>query len=431
MPERRGGKYLERKQVTGKNGKIRWVYKYERTKKRESKQEEPTKESASIAGISSFSMMPFAQIKRIAQYTADKDFDKEKIEQYKNSIAENGYDPAFPMVIDRNKETGEFNVVAGNHRYMAVKALIDEGKLPKDFKIPTVMRQFENAAERELYQVRENQRRNPLATDEAKAYRKAVDQGMTAEQIAKKLGKKTGDINKRLALTNLDSDLMNLVAKKDRSLPVGIAEAIGMHGIKDDGSPNSTIQIKAFNFFKENKAKGYGAGEVISYIKELKSNETQKFFADDGKTDTEKEAMKEVGSEEKAQRNVKILDNTFKTMQTALSRLIGDSMGQVSPKVAKELSASIIAAQGEGSFQSKIGMLDTIMKDLELMKAALSREYANIQGNASTPSFFSSMRKHIQKLHEHNSPSSKMKANIKVVNRMIYLASLAKKQVTE
>lgn len=430
MPGKVGGKYLERKQVTGKDGKKRWVYKYDRSKNRQKKTEEPAQHSIN-AGISSLSMMPFAQIKRIAQYTADKDFDKEKIEQYKNSIHENGYDPAFPMVIDRNKETGEFNVVAGNHRYMAVKALIDEGKLPKDFKIPTVMRSFENEAERELYQVRENQRRTPLATDEAKSYRKAVDLGMTPEQIAKKLGKKTGDITRRLALTNLDSDLLNLVSKKDRSLPVGIAEAIGMHGVKDDGTPNSTIQIKAFNFFKENKAKGYGAGEVISYIKELKSNETQKFFADDGKTAAEKEAMKEVGSEERAQRNVKILDNTFKTIQTAMSRLIGDSMGQISPKVAKELSASIIASQGEGSFQQKIGMLETIMKDLEIMKNSLSREYANIQGNAATPSFFSTMRKHIQKLHEHNSPASKLKQNIKAVNRMIHMAALARKKVSE
>ena len=141
--------------------------------------------------------------------------------------------------------------------------------------------------------------------------------------------------------------------------------------------------------------------------------------------------MKEVGSEEKAQRNVKILDNTFKTIQTAMSRLIGDSMGQISPKVAKELSASIIASQGEGSFQQKIGMLETIMKDLEIMKNSLSREYANIQGNAATPSFFSTMRKHIQKLHEHNSHASKLKQNIKTVNRMIHLAALARKKVSE
>ena len=101
-------------------------------KKAAPKEKKERKKKGSAESNTGFSMKPFAEIKRIAQYTKEADFDKEKIEQYKNSIAEHGYDPAFPMVIDKDKKTGAYNVVAGNHRYKAVEALISEGKLPKD-----------------------------------------------------------------------------------------------------------------------------------------------------------------------------------------------------------------------------------------------------------------------------------------------------------
>ncbi len=387
-------------------------------KKAAPKEKKERKKKGSAESNTGFSMKPFAEIKRIAQYTKEADFDKEKIEQYKNSIAEHGYDPAFPMVIDKDKKTGAYNVVAGNHRYKAVESLIAEGKLPKDFEIPTVMREFEDENARLAYQVRENQRRDPLPTDEANAYKKMADNGWDAARIAKELGQPVGKITKRLALSNLSPDLFNLVSKK--GIPVGIAEAIGLGSVEEEsGKPNHTIQLKAYQFYRDNKGKGYGAGEVLSFIRELKSNASQKFFENDGKSDTEKEALRSVGSEEKAKRNVKMLDNTFKTMQKALSQLMGDSVGQINPKLAKELSASIVAAQGESEFSNKMKMLDTVIQDMTLMKEAFLKSFKGMKEDSSMGMMFaSSINTMIHSVNKH----TKAIETAKAINKMLSLA---------
>ena len=387
-------------------------------KKAAPKEKKERKKKGSAESNTGFSMKPFAEIKRIAQYTKEADFDKEKIEQYKNSIAEHGYDPAFPMVIDKDKKTGAYNVVAGNHRYKAVEALISEGKLPKDFEIPTVMREFEDENARLAYQVRENQRRDPLPTDEANAYKKMADNGWDAARIAKELGQPVGKITKRLALSNLSPDLFNLVSKK--GIPVGIAEAIGLGSVEEEsGKPNHTIQLKAYQFYRDNKGKGYGAGEVLSFIRELKSNASQKFFENDGKSDTEKEALRNVGSEEKAKRNVKMLDNTFKTMQKALSQLMGDSVGQINPKLAKELSASIVAAQGESEFSNKMKQLDTVIQDMQLMKEAFMKSFKGMKDDSTMGMMFASS---INTMIHHVNKHTKAIETAKGINKMLSLA---------
>lgn len=410
------GNNKQYKKVGGK-----WQPVNEGKKKAEPKQKKE-KKKGSAESNTGFSMKPFAEIKRIAQYTKEADFDKEKIEQYKNSIAEHGYDPAFPMVIDKDKKTGAYNVVAGNHRYKAVEALINEGKLPKDFEIPTVMREFEDENARLAYQVRENQRRDPLPTDEANAYKKMADNGWDAARIAKELGQPVGKITKRLALSNLSPDLFNLVSKK--GIPVGIAEAIGLGSVEEEsGKPNHTIQLKAYQFYRDNKGKGYGAGEVLSFIRELKSNASQKFFENDGKSDTEKEALRNVGSEEKAKRNVKMLDNTFKTMQKALSNLMGDSVGQINPKLAKELSASIVAAQGESEFSNKMKMLDTVIQDMTIMKEAFLKSFKGIKDDSTMGMMFASAINSM--IHEVNKHTKAIET-AKGINKMLSLAYKAK-----
>lgn len=411
------GNNKQYKKVGGK-----WQPVNEGKKKAAPKEKKERKKKGSTESNTGFSMKPFAEIKRIAQYTKEADFDKEKIEQYKNSIAEHGYDPAFPMVIDKDKKTGAYNVVAGNHRYKAVEALINEGKLPKDFEIPTVMREFEDENARLAYQVRENQRRDPLPTDEANAYKKMADNGWDAARIAKELGQPVGKITKRLALSNLSPDLFNLVSKK--GIPVGIAEAIGLGSVEEEsGKPNHTIQLKAYQFYRDNKGKGYGAGEVLSFIRELKSNASQKFFENDGKSDTEKEALRSVGSEEKAKRNVKMLDNTFKSISKALSNLMGDSVGQINPKLAKELSASIVAAQGESEFGIKMKQLDTVIQDMQLMKEAFMKSFKGMKDDSTMGMMFASS---INTMIHHVNKHTKAIETAKAINKMLSMAYKAK-----
>lgn len=388
------------------------------------KKEKKKKGSTDDASGIGFSFKPFSEIKRIMQYTAEKDFDTAKVEQYYNSIKDNGYDPAFPMVIDTAGDKGGYNVVAGNHRYKAVEKLINDGVLPKDFKIPTILKKFESEDERDLYQVKENERRIVNPTDDAQKYKQIIDRGKTTvEGISKNLGKPVGEIKKLLALTNLAPDLFALVKRKDRSLPLGIGQAIGMNAVDDDGKPNHTIQLKAYQFYRDNKGKGYGAGEVLSFIRELKSNASQKFFENDGKSDTEKEALRNVGSEEKAKRNVKMLDNTFKAMSKALSNLMGDSVGQINPKLAKELSASIVAAQGESEFSNKMKQLDTVIQDMQLMKEAFMKSFKGMKDDSTMGMMFASS---INTMIHHVNKHTKAIETAKGINKMLTMAYKAK-----
>jgi len=340
--------------------------------------------------------IPFSQITTKEQYTDKKDYDKAQINQLKESIKENGFDPTFPIMVD--KQGGKWTVVAGHHRYEAVKSLIEEGQLPDSFQIPVVTKNFASDNDRLAAQVLENQRRQVLPTDEAKAYKKMREQGWNPEKIAQKLGKTVGDVNKRLALTNLSKDLFSLVSKKDRTLPLGVAEVIGMFGVNDNGQPNETIQIRAFKWYQENKNKINTPGPVAvqSYIKELKSGDLN-FDLEASMSDTQREALRSIGSAEKAQRNAKMIENMLKNLQGSYQRILGDSINDLNPETVKELSASI-AAQGNVHTDKTMATIDAIIQDLSKIKEAFNGKIREIQGNASIPLMFSKLREILKRL---------------------------------
>lgn len=336
--------------------------------------------------------LSFSDITTKEQYTAKKDYDKEQIRQLKESIKENGFDPTFPIMVD--KQDGKWTVVAGHHRFEAVKSLIEDNELPENFKIPVVTKKFASDNDRLAAQVLENQRRSVLPTDEAKAYGKMVENGWDAEKISKKLGKKLGEVNKRLALNNLSKDLFALVSKKDRSLPLGVAESIGMFAVNDNGQPNETMQIKAFKWFQENKNKINTSGPVAiqSYIKELKSEGFNGFELEKTMSETQKEALRKIGSAEKAQRNTKMIENMLKNLQNSYQRILGDSIGQINNQTVEELGASV-AAQGNIETDKTLGTLDAIIQDLNRVKEALALSVKKIQSDATIPLMFGKIRK--------------------------------------
>lgn len=330
--------------------------------------------------------LPFNQIQRIEQYTAEKDYDKNQILDLKNSIKENGYQRAFPIQVDH--QDGKWTIVSGHHRHEAVKQLIEEGHLPEHFQIPVVTREFATENDRLTAQVSENQRRTVLPTDEAKAYRKMRDNGWTDEVIAKKLGKPLGDVRKCLALTNLAPDLFSLVAKKDKALPVSIGQVIGMNAVNDDGSPNKTIQTKAFTWYQENKPKlgSTAPAQVESYIKELRSQDFG-WNAEDTASDVQKEAIRVVGNAEKAKRNANLLDNMMKSLQKSYQAALGSSIADLNPSLVKELAASLMTT-GNIQASKTLGTLEAIIMDLKTIKDNLSSQMKAIEGDAQTPMMF-------------------------------------------
>lgn len=345
-------------------------------------------ETAKEKGIEAPSSLPFRSIQRIKQYTEEKDFDKPQIESLKQRILENGFDPAFPIMVD--KKDGKYTVVAGHHRHMAVEQLIQEGKLPESFQIPVVVKEFASDNDRLAAQVGENQRRDVLPTDESKAYSKMVENGWDAERIAEKLGKKVGEVNKRLALNNLDPDLFNLVKRKDKSFPLGVAEVIGMFCKDDSGNVSKQMQLRAFKWYTENRSKypGRGPSVVQSYIKELQSGQLANMDWESVATDTQKEAMRTIGSTEKALANKKMLDGMIDSLMRSYQRILGDNINQLNPQTAKELAASLAVAGGSTGASPVLGKIDAVINDLSIIKNAISSKLREIESDAQTPMMF-------------------------------------------
>lgn len=339
-------------------------------------------------GISVPTSLPFASIKRAEQYTAEKDFDKDTINSLKERILENGYDPSFPIMVD--KQNGVWTVVAGHHRHVAVQQLIEERKLPTNFQIPVVTKEFASDNDRIAAQVSENQRRNVLPTDEAKAYGKMQKNGWDAKKIAEKLGKKPGDVNKRLALNNLESNLFALVKSKDRSLPLGVAEVLGMFGKDVNGNPSHTIQLKAFKWYVENRSKypGRGPSVVQSYIKDLQSGDLAGMDFDSVASDAQKEALRTIGSQEKALSNKKMIDGMLDSLMKSYQRILGDNIGEINPQTVKELAASLTLSGGTVGGSPVLGKLEAVIQDLSLIKDKISQKMKEIEADSQTPMMF-------------------------------------------
>lgn len=357
-------------------------------KRRQRNPIQPSKQSSSSKNGSLPTKLPFNQIRTIEQYTAKKDFDRNQINSLKQKIKDGGYDPGFPIIVDQQE--GKWTVVAGHHRYEAVKELIEEGQLSSYFEIPVVPKEFASSNDRLASQLSENQRRSVLPTDEAKAYGKMVEDGWDAKKISEKLGISIGEVNKRLALNNLTPDLFTLVHKKDRSLPLGVAEVIGLFAKDVNDKPNATMQIRAYKWFVENRSKypGRGPSVVQNYIKELQSGQFDNFDFDSVATDIQREALRTV-SMETAATNRKMLEMMMDSLSKTYQRVLGDNVTSLSPQTIKELAASIAVSADKGiGSSSVIGRLNVIIQDLSIIKDSLQLKLKEIEDDSSMPMMF-------------------------------------------
>ncbi|PJZ29076.1 ParB N-terminal domain-containing protein [Leptospira kmetyi] len=333
--------------------------------------------------------LPFPKIRVIEQYTAKKNYDRSQIDSLKILIEKNGYDPAFPMCVDF--KDNEWTVVAGHHRYEAVRELIEEGKLSPNVEIPVVVKEFASNNKRLAAQLSENQRRIVNPTDEVKAYAKMIEEGWDEKRISEEMGKKLGEIQKRLSLTNLSPELFSLIEKKDKSLPLGIAEVIGTFCKDANGKPNHTIQIRAFKWYQENRSKYGSRGPSVlqNYIKELQSGEFENFDFDSVATNVQKEAQRIIQSREKASANRKMLQVMVENLMKTYNRVLGDNVTSLSPDVSNELAASLALTSetGVGSV-AILAQLGVVIQDLTIIKNSIHSKLKEIEDNSSIPMLF-------------------------------------------
>lgn len=339
-------------------------------------------------------------LKTKAQYTSEANFDRPIIEGIKQNILKTGYNPSFPMTIDE-----EGFVVDGHHRYTAVKELVKEGKIPPSTPVHVVQRIYKDEGERLMDQVSANNNRrdvNPL--DEGKAFAELYKNwNNSIDEIALRNGKTPDKVRNQIYLTNLIPDLQDLInadfmssrrrvdkdeviKEKRESIRMTDAYVIGRLGVNEDGSPNSTLQLKAFQYAQSNKP---SPSQLADYIRMIQSQSFSfKGVDESGRSKAEQEAMKLVGDETKAHVQSSKAESFIKNSQKVFSDLFGSSTGELDPKLLKEMTASVMATKGEGKAKNLHDHIDQLVKTLMQAKDHIARNLREIQDNSTMDDMF-------------------------------------------
>lgn len=143
-------------------------------------------------------------------------FTEENLEELAQSIRVNGI--IQPIVVRRRG--GNYQIVAGERRWRAAqRAGID--------KIPSIIKEVNDDKLLEIALIENIQRHELNAIEEAKAYRKLVENlGLTQEMIAERVGKNRTVITTHLRLLKLPEDIQTLV--EEEKITAGHARALLM-----------------------------------------------------------------------------------------------------------------------------------------------------------------------------------------------------------
>ena len=140
------------------------------------------------------------------------------IEALAASIAAHGLLQNLSVV---RAEDGRYAVVAGSRRLAALRLLIKQGKLARDFAAPCAIIEPELSAEASLA---ENVQRVAMnAMDEMEAFAYLADAGMNVEAIAERFGASVRHVEQRLALGRLSPKIRTAYRKGDLTLDVARA----------------------------------------------------------------------------------------------------------------------------------------------------------------------------------------------------------------
>jgi ParB family chromosome partitioning protein len=132
-----------------------------------------------------------------------KNFDENKLNELAESIRE--YGVIEPLVLSREND-GTYQVIAGERRLKA-------SRLAGLEKIPAVIRDVDDQERLEIALVENLQRENLDPIETARAYKELLDEfGMSAEKIAKRVGKSRSKVANTLRLLGLPNEIQQALA---------------------------------------------------------------------------------------------------------------------------------------------------------------------------------------------------------------------------
>ena len=130
---------------------------------------------------------------KINPWQPRSNFDREKLEELTESIKEHGI--IQPLIV--TKEYNGYQLIAGERRLRAAKLL-------NLAEVPVVIRKASDKEKLELSIIENVQRHNLSPMEEAKSYKRLLEEfGLTRDQVAKQVGKSTSAISNYTRLFKL------------------------------------------------------------------------------------------------------------------------------------------------------------------------------------------------------------------------------------
>ena len=200
-----------------------------------------------------------------------KDFKKEELEELASSIKSQG---VLQPIVVRKKEDQQYEIIAGERRWRGAQ-------IAGLHEIPALVKTMTDNEAQEAALIENIQRENLNAVEEARAYKKLLENQNTGhDSLSAIIGKSKSHISNMLRLLALDDEILNHII--EGKLSMGHARAL-------IGVPNANALAK------EIINKNLSVRETEKNTSKYKKNTRNKKLKDPNIVDLEKELSEKIG----------------------------------------------------------------------------------------------------------------------------------------
>ena len=220
--------------------------------------------------IQNFKLINISEIKANKDQPR-KDFKKEELEELASSIKSQG---VLQPIVVRKKAEQQYEIIAGERRWRGAQ-------IAGLHEIPALVKEMTDNESQEAALIENIQRENLNAVEEARAYKKLLDNKNTGyDSLSSVVGKSKSHISNMLRLLELDDEILNYII--EGKLSMGHARAL-------IGVPNANVLAK------EIINKKLSVRETEKNTSQYKKSKSNKKFKDPNITDLEKELSEKIG----------------------------------------------------------------------------------------------------------------------------------------
>ncbi len=220
--------------------------------------------------IQNFKLINISEIKANKDQPR-KDFKKEELEELASSIKSQG---VLQPIVVRKKSEQQYEIIAGERRWRGAQ-------IAGLHEIPALVKEMTDNEAQEAALIENIQRENLNAVEEAKAYKKLLDNKNTGyDSLSSVIGKSKSHISNTLRLLELDDEILNYII--EGKLSMGHARAL-------IGVPNANVLAK------EIINKKLSVRETEKNTSQYKKNKSNKKFKDPNIADLENELSEKIG----------------------------------------------------------------------------------------------------------------------------------------